>query len=278
MKIRGRYIAVLAVLGLFLALVPLYTAGAVEGELTLNGGAKGQFFSDRIDTTKAFNVVTIDVEDSDLTPARVGKARYTSQSGSTFNLNNAVVGGEQEKVEELNGANLLCDSDGDETSDPPVDSPTPRVSVEACRMADFNFEGGDAVFTHTDTNNDGEIDEDDDMMWVFVLSEPARDTDGDGIVNEKDIEVVVDGVELEINSGFTLQEEGDINGGGINRVTVLVDPSDTQNNVRLTYEVTEYTFANATPIRAFRHSGALPAPPSLPPMSRSRLTQWVSLP
>ena len=84
-----------------MALVPLATAGAVEGELTLNGGAKGQFFSDRIDAVEAFNVVTIDVEDSDLTPARVGKARYLAQSGATFNVNTAVVGGEEEKVDEL---------------------------------------------------------------------------------------------------------------------------------------------------------------------------------
>ena len=77
MKIRGRYIAVLAVLGLFLALVPLYTAGAVTGEVTLSGGeGKGQFFSDKCDNdTDCYNIITIDVEDTDLSPLRFGKGR-----------------------------------------------------------------------------------------------------------------------------------------------------------------------------------------------------------
>ena len=250
MKVQGRYIAILAVLGLLIALVPLATVGAVEGELTLNGGAKGQFFSDRIDTTEAFNVVTIDVEDSDLTPAKVGKARYLAQGGATFDLDDAVVGGEKEKVEELDGSNLLCDLDGDETRDPPVPiaEQTSRVSEEDCRTTENNVSDGDAVFTHEDANNNDMID-DGEATWEFALSEPARDTDGDGIVNEKDIEVVVDGVELEISSGFTFSAVGTIDGGGINRVTVLVDPADTQNNVRITYKVTEYTFAAGTPIR-----------------------------
>ena len=250
MKIRGRFIGILAVLGLLMALVPLATAGAVEGELTLNGGAKGQFFSDRIDAAEAFNVVTIDVEDSDLSPARVGKARYLAQGGATFSLNDAVVGGEQEQVDEMDGANLLCDDDGDEDdSNVAIDDRTPRVSVGACRTTTNNVSVGDAVFTHTDTNGDGVIDEGEEVSWEFALSEPARDTDGDGVVDEEDIEVVVDGVELEISSGFTLKAEGTINGGGINRVTVLVDPADSTNNVRLTYEVTEYEFSAATPIR-----------------------------
>ena len=251
MKIRGRFIGILAVLGLLMALVPLATAGAVEGELTLNGGEKGQFFSDRIESAEAFNVVTIDVEDSDLTPARVGKARYESQGGADFNLNNAVVGGEQDKVDELNGANLLCDDDGDEDdTNVAVAERTARVSVEACRITDNNVSGGDAVYTHDDGNDDGVIDEGEDLSWEFALSEPARDTNGDGDVDEEDIEVVVDGVELEINSGFTLPEPNPaIDGGGINRVIVLVDPADTQNNVRITYEVTEYEFNTATPIR-----------------------------
>ena len=149
------------------------------------------------------------------------------------------------------GSNLLCDLDGDETSDPPVAiaEQTPRVSEEGCRTTENNVAGGDAVFAHDDSNNDDVIDEDEDVSWEFVLSAPARDTDGDGVVNEEDIEVVVDGVELEISSGFTLMAEGTINGGGINRVIILVDPADSTNNVRITYEVTEYKFDATTPIR-----------------------------
>ena len=68
MKIRGRFIGILAVLGLLVALVPLATVGAVAGEVSLTGGAenKGNYFSDRT----GFNIVTIDVEDADLSPAQ----------------------------------------------------------------------------------------------------------------------------------------------------------------------------------------------------------------
>ena len=85
MKIRGRFIGILAVLGLFMALVPLYTAGAVTGEVTITGGAeeKGQFFSDRCDTdVDCFNIITIDVDDDDLSPLRIGKGRAGESDAS----------------------------------------------------------------------------------------------------------------------------------------------------------------------------------------------------
>ena len=55
MKVQGRYIAILAVLGLLMALVPLATAGAVTGEVTLTGGEKGQFYSDRMKNKHCHN-------------------------------------------------------------------------------------------------------------------------------------------------------------------------------------------------------------------------------
>lgn len=100
MKIQGRFIAVLAVLGLLIALLPLAPAGAVTGVVKLTGGEKGQYFSDQTDD----NIVTIQVTDADLTPTRIGTARLSdATAGSTIDLNNAVVAGEKDKIDRFNG-------------------------------------------------------------------------------------------------------------------------------------------------------------------------------
>ena len=78
MKIRGRFIGILAVLGLLIALVPLATAGAVAGEVKLTGGEKGQYFSDQ----SGENIVTIEIRDADLTPLRRGTARLINGTGT----------------------------------------------------------------------------------------------------------------------------------------------------------------------------------------------------
>ncbi len=85
-------------MGLLAALLPALPTGAVAGVVTLSGGEKGQYFSDQ----PGNNVVTIHVMDEDLSPPRVGKARYTThQANPNFDLKASVVGGEKEKVEEL---------------------------------------------------------------------------------------------------------------------------------------------------------------------------------
>ena len=115
MKIRGRFIAILAVLGLLMALLPLAQAGAAVGDLTIIGGAddEGVFFSDKA----GFNVLEIAVEDSDLSPARVGKARYSNFSGLEADLNEGVVAGELKIAEKLDGGlmNPICvDTEADD--------------------------------------------------------------------------------------------------------------------------------------------------------------------
>ncbi|MDE3268645.1 MAG: hypothetical protein OYI31_09385 [Chloroflexota bacterium] len=98
MKIKGRFIAVLAAVGLLAALLPALPTGAAAGVVTLTGGEKGQYFSDNTGN----NVVNIQVRDDDLSPARSGKARFSNHTAkANFNLANSVVGGENEKVEEL---------------------------------------------------------------------------------------------------------------------------------------------------------------------------------
>ena len=95
-KIKGRFIAVLAAVGLLAALLPALPTGAVAGVVTLSGGEKGQYFSDNTGE----NVVTIHVEDEDLSPVREGTARYpTHAASSNFDLKLAYVQGEQQKVE-----------------------------------------------------------------------------------------------------------------------------------------------------------------------------------
>ena len=85
-------------MGLLAALLPALPTGAAAGVVTLTGGEKGLYFSDNTGN----NVVNIQVRDDDLSPARSGKARFTNHAANAdFNLSNSVVGGENEKVEEL---------------------------------------------------------------------------------------------------------------------------------------------------------------------------------
>ena len=256
MKIRGRFIGILAVLGLLIALVPLATAGAVAGEVSLAGGAeKGTYFSDQT----GFNIVTIDVEDADLSPARVGKARYLNNvpSNIQFNLTDAVIGGEMEESDEFNGGpnNPVCfDSNDDGTVDRPVLESDPQADqdAEACESQGDAVLGAGTDDGFIDDVDTADVDETDDNTYTFTLSKMARDADDDGDVDVDDFTVVVDGDELTANSEYLVgvgETAGD--GGGFMTVTVLVTPNNpaTGENVEITYEVSEYEFDNNTPLR-----------------------------
>ena len=100
MKIQGRFIAVLAVLGLLIALLPLAPAGAVTGVVKLTGGEKGLFFSDQTGD----NIITIDVTDADLSPTRTGTARSVlTADASDIDLSEFVAAGEKDKIDRLHG-------------------------------------------------------------------------------------------------------------------------------------------------------------------------------
>ena len=90
----------------------------------------GQYFSDQTDN----NILTIEVEDADLTPTRIGTARLAApQSPATeINLVSAIVAGEKDKTERF---------DGGTTNGP-------------CNEADL---------VAVDTNDDGVIDESTDF-------------------------------------------------------------------------------------------------------------------
>ena len=115
MKIKGRLIATLAALGLLIAMLPIGPAFAAEGKVGIKGGGEdGKFFSDKT----GYNVVTLSVTDQDLSPARVGFARFTYDNANpntpTFNLTDDALGGngtmvlagEKGKTDELDGRAL----------------------------------------------------------------------------------------------------------------------------------------------------------------------------
>ncbi len=230
MKIQGRFIVILAVLGLLVALVPLASsAGAVAGKVTLGGGEKGQYFSDR----SGKNIVTITVEDADLTPGRVGQARSRVGAGTAVDLRGYYVIGEKEKTDKFDGGenNPLCNhdvaTDADGTSTPNVryqaGSPdserfiddTDRTSGQAPAAC---LSKGDLMFTddvvtlYTGTVGTNAAEDlvpsaaTDNDVYSLNLSKTARDRHVESstaetdvaLINEKDIiSVVVNGSEVD---------------------------------------------------------------------------------
>ena len=212
MKIRGRYIGILAVLGLLIALLPLAPAGAAVGDLTIIGGAddEGAFFSDKI----GFNVLEIAVEDSDLSPARVGKARYDSFSGRSVNLEAGVVAGDLKMTEKLDGGlkNPVCiDSEADEatadghgTMDMPYSGPEADRPDECAPQGDVVQDDPDTT-GYIDDPGTSDVDETDDITYTVTLKETLRDANDDGALMEADdVTVTLDNDELDVDVDFNL--------------------------------------------------------------------------
>ena len=217
MKIRGRFIGILAVLGLLIALVPLASAGAVTGVVTLTGGEKGQFFSDRANE----NIVTIQVKDADLTPVRTGTARLAvAGSDRTIDLSALVVSGEIEKTDKLDGATTngpcMLDLTDDQTENPvdmyhgdcdeDDDGDAEWVTVSSAGVI-AAIADGTSTSSVTDT-----------LALRFTLSEVARDRqangkEGVGVVTEDDITFKKGGRDqaLEIDADL----DGDLGSGEI---------------------------------------------------------------
>ena len=235
MKIRGRFIGILAVLGLLIALVPLAQAGAVAGTVSLSGGEKGQYFSAQTDK----NIVIIQINDPDLTPLRSGTARSMNPaSGQALDLASYVVVGEKEITQMF---------DGGVHSDTPADD-----------MGDAVLDGSGA----TDT-------------YMFQLKDEAVARDrqnnnqiGAGIIGTSDIISVVvngrtavastdnDSAPSSAGTGpwFTVAVAGAggesaVNGGGIVAVVLHnVVPQDAATSVSITFTDTEFKFSPVTPL------------------------------
>ena len=103
MKTKGKFIAILATLGLLLSMMAvLPTAGAVAGTVTLDDTV----YSDNT----GFNIVTVTVADADLSAARIGVARFSFNAATTadptdFDITTAaaVLSGEKAKSDTFNG-------------------------------------------------------------------------------------------------------------------------------------------------------------------------------
>ena len=104
-KIKGRFIAVLAAVGLLVALLPALPTGAVAGTVALSGGAGGEglYFSDKTGN----NLVNIGVTDEDLSPVRVGKARYLAPpSAADYLIGEGIINGNKPKTDKLDGGTI----------------------------------------------------------------------------------------------------------------------------------------------------------------------------
>jgi hypothetical protein len=287
-KIRGRFIGILAVLGLLIALVPLAPAGAVAGSVTLKGGAdnNGLFYSDK----STFNIITIQVDDSDLSPARRGVARMMEASGTTVMLEDYVVGGEREKTEKFDGGedNPVCDADGDPTNDNVRADDAARATLAARAINDILTADERAAATAAiaacasqgaATVNDGSdaVSTSDDT-YTFMLKGIARDIDvessssedGVGVVAADDlVRVVVNGQRAvasddadDVPDGtgpyyrVVVLDPGDADpgmatpGGGIQAVTIhRLAPQNAKDSVQITFKETEFAFDTSfTPI------------------------------
>ena len=278
MKIRGRFIGILAVLGLLIALLPLAPAGAVAGVVKLTGGEKGQFFSDR----PGENVITIQVEDADLSPTRKGTARNISGTGMSVDLADYFVGGEKDRTEMFDGGlnNPLCNHDADDNPDPTVNTAVERPDNDAERAMP-GCDDGDAMAVDAQGDDLGVTAVVDNTTgYRFTLVDGiARDRQvetsssetGVGLITANDIisvvvngipvaaaadeDVPLDGVDADeipnnvpyfVITPLTAGDGGgatETPGGGIQVVTVYgLVPQDTDESVAITYRETEFDF------------------------------------
>ena len=279
MKIRGRFIGILAVLGLLMALVPLATVGAVAGAVTIEGGEQGQFFSDQTGA----NVVTVLVKDADLTPLRIGTARIGNDSGPTLDLTTYYVSGEKDNTERFHGGttNGPCHIDNDSDDDTPIYNDGDGIDdPDAIDTLEFHADCADigkalVLSVNADgvaeaINDETLVGEDDVYAYRFKLEEgvgrdrQANGKGGVGALSTNDlVSVVVNGRSAdgsEDNAGeadgsgpwFTVETTppgADVPGGGITEVTLFrVKPQVTKDSVAITYSDTEFEFDSTTPL------------------------------
>ena len=230
MKIRGRFIGILAVLGLLIALVPLATAGAVAGTVNLTGGEKGQYFSDQTDN----NIITIRVKDSDLTPLRMGTARLANGSGTKLDLADFVVAGEMEMTQMFDGG-VHSDDEAEDKGDALFNAGSDGAADDTYR---FNLKMGAVARDSNTQSGVGEIGANDIMSVV---------------VNGRTAVPSADNLFAPTSAGggpwFTVVEEGGTDGGGIIAVVIhALEPQDADNSVSITFKDTEFKFGPSTPL------------------------------
>ena len=281
MKTKGRFIGILAILSLLIAMLPIGPVGAaVAGTAALTGGVvvgvapnSTTYYSDKT----GFNIVTATVTDADLSAARVGTARYIIGSGSTpdgstvpFTLKASggnsfgvpVLAGEKIKIDKFSGAVLatgthegggsttvLTDSGGNfVTAGVAIgDIVTNTTDSSSCTI---NATPTNTTITCLGLSGGASWDAAEGYSIAdatFTLTETARDATDEGVLAIDDIaSVVVGGAIKTPTTDYLINTTMTV-------ITFGVAPPAGTDNVVVTYEYSEYdqtTPANTT-VRAF---------------------------
>ena len=173
---------------------------AVAGTVTLTGGESGTHYSDK----QTFNIVTISVSDTDVSPERNGVARFISTDVTTNN------GANGHTAFPLNGITAPTGS-------------TANVSGSAILAGET-----EQVDTFTATNN----------QTVFQLTKKARDGDDSGTLTIADVVVTINGVTTAAASVQLTEPDGTAGATAINTVTMAA--ATVGDTYVITYEISEY--------------------------------------
>ena len=182
MKKQGRFIAIMAALGLLLAMLPAAPAAAEQGDVNLDETG--------YTAVGGSNVVAFTVDDDDLNVARVGTARFVINADtSTFDLTaaGAILEGEVEVVETFTAtagqttfifAQTGRDVDGDgamDTDSTPTDDITVVVEGDTLSGAgDYTVNFGTSTVVLADAST-----VDDRVVITYEISEYDQATPGD---------------------------------------------------------------------------------------------------
>ena len=279
MKIKGRFIAILASLSLLLAVLAVVPVAAGQGDIDLDDTA--------YTAVGGKNIVTITVDDGDLNEPRVGTARFTltadAGNSTPFSLDGsantpisaAVLEGEIEKTETFSGAVLATGTDdsGAAAQATLVDSTADFVVTSGAAVGDILTNITDSSsgpitgitatsITATLTGGAQNLWDNGDSYSIadatFALSMVPRDADGDGMLDDginitHDVQVEVEGSDLGVGD-YTVTYG--VLGTSAPQVDILIggiSPPGDGDDIEVTYQISEYDQTNAgnTPIRLF---------------------------
>jgi hypothetical protein len=108
--------------------------------------------------------------------------------------------------------------------------------------SDSTYTDGGVTFFGVDENNPTDFDAADDT-FTFTLKYTARDADGDGVVDQDDFTVELNGDDVE-NANYQLTVSDSGTGNGVVSITIMnLVPEDEDDSVVITYEYSEFDFA-----------------------------------
>ena len=173
------------------------------GSVTISGGAvAGTFFSDKA----GFNVVTVKVVDADLSPQRVGSARFTGlattfgDGAAPFNLTSAaaIIGGEKEATQKFTG-------DGSSKV-----FPLTTVALTATSIVDLNANAAGTT---------GGIS-------VLALGRTAIDRNSDGVITAADVHIGASASTVDTVTQVTVSSTPNTTADYVTIVSLAVNSTD----------------------------------------------------